>query len=423
MTPEDDVEVGAEDDAEVETESNDDFDDSDKIDENIAEFATESAVERAQDDIADIVLDEAGDLISRNELLVLTDDELLPNLDALTDLKQLSREAMPRLGSTLVRLLVPDHQNLTQALNAVRALLPDAAIDFNHSYELVQARAAEQATGAPLVAGRYQRPALATGSAYRVGMIDSSLALQHEALRQTDIVTRNFLQAGQQNHYQHATAVASLLVADVARMVGMLPQSSLYAAEVFYQDPRHGLIASSYSLIKALDWLAGEQVQVINMSLTGPANQVLEKALLHLLDSNLLIVAAAGNDGPAAAPRYPAAYDRVLAVTAVDASNRVYLRAVRGEHLDYAAPGVMLRAASATSDSSYQNVTGTSFATPLVTGLVLYYISQHGIRELDQLNALMRTDTLDLGDPGPDAVYGNGLLGASLLLDADTEQQ
>jgi len=369
-----------------------------------------------------VVLDEAGDLISRNELLVLTDDASLSRLDALTDLKQISREAMPRLDSTLVRLLVPQHQNISQALQAVRALLPDAAIDYNHSYELVQENTAQRSMSPAVVAGRYRRPVDSCAQRFRLGMIDSSIARQHEAFRWADINSRNFLQSDQQVHFEHGTAVASLLVADAPSMVGLLPQSRLYAAEVFYEDPRHGLIASSYSVIRALDWLAGERVQVINMSLAGPANKVLEKALLHLLDEELLIVAAAGNDGPASAPRYPAGYERVLAVTAVDAGNRVYLRAVRGAHVDYAAPGVNVTAASAASDSAYQQVTGTSYATPLVTGLIMHYHQQSGLWGWSELNALMRADSLDLGAPGPDPVFGNGLLGASLLLsDGDAQ--
>jgi minor extracellular protease Epr len=134
-----------------------------------------------------------------------------------------------------------------------------------------------------------------------------------------------------------------------------------------------------------------------------------------------MVVAAAGNAGPSSPPRYPAAYERVLAVTAVDQDNRVYLRAGRGEHLDYAAPGVNIQVASGSTADAYHQVSGTSFATPLITGLVIYYAAGSGAWGLDQLNSIMREDTLDLGEPGPDPIYGYGLIGASLLKSASEQ--
>ena len=83
-----------------------------------------------------------------------------------------------------------------------------------------------------------------------------------------------------------------------------------------------------------------------------------------------LIVAAVGNDGPAAPPLYPAAYQGVIGVTAVDAKHHVLLEACRGKHLALAAPGADLRAADAADATGYKEVRGTSFAAPLVAGLL-----------------------------------------------------
>jgi subtilisin family serine protease len=75
------------------------------------------------------------------------------------------------------------------------------------------------------------------------------------------------------------------------------------------------------------------------------------------------VVAAVGNDGPAAPPQYPASYPSVIAVTGVDASNRALPEAGRAKDLDFAAPGADMIAALPGRD--YSKVRGTSFAAPL----------------------------------------------------------
>jgi len=163
-------------------------------------------------------------------------------------------------------------------------------------------------------------------------------------------------------------------------------------------------------------------VRVVNLSLTGPDNQVLERSLELARDKGIFIVAAVGNNGPAAPAQFPAAYDSVFAATAIDHGNRPYLRAGRGEHLDYAAPGVDLLVADATSENAYRRVTGTSFATPFVTGLIVHHLSI-APQESSGLQALLDADTIDLGEPGPDPVFGRGLVGSSLIVAAPRESK
>jgi len=114
-------------------------------------------------------------------------------------------------------------------------------------------------------------------------------------------------------------------------------------------------------------------------------------------------------------PRYPAAYPGVIAVTAIDADGKVYRHAGRGPHLDYAAPGVDVWAASSQADSGFERVSGTSYATALVTGLVAYYRAESGNDE--GWEALLENELIDLGEPGFDPVFGRGLLGKSLLME------
>jgi hypothetical protein len=92
----------------------------------------------------------------------------------------------------------------------------------------------------------------------------------------------------------------------------------------------------------ALEALNGRTLRVVNLSVSGPANEVLSTVISGALRRGTTLIAAVGNGGPRAKPAYPAAYGGDTAVTAVDESLRVFRRAGTGEHGDFAAPGVDL---------------------------------------------------------------------------------
>ncbi len=91
------------------------------------------------------------------------------------------------------------------------------------------------------------------------------------------------------------------------------------------------------------------RVEIINLSLAGPDNPVLARAVADAHAADIPLVAAMGNAGPRAEPAYPAAYEGVVAVTAVDAGHAVYRRAGQGLHVDFAAPGVGIATAASIS--------------------------------------------------------------------------
>ncbi len=116
--------------------------------------------------------------------------------------------------------------------------------------------------------------------------------------------------------------------------------------------------------MRALGWAASKKPRLINISLVGPANRAIERAVGALRVRGIMIVAAVGNDGPAAPPQYPASYDGVIAATGVDPKGRALVEAGRARHVDFAAPGAEL--AAALPGNGYAKVRGTSFAAPLV---------------------------------------------------------
>ena len=206
-------------------------------------------------------------------------------------------------------------------------------------------------------AGRVARGTAPPGT--RIAMIDGGVA-SHASLARASIEQKGF--AGPASATGHGTAVASLLVGDQGMFRGAARGAGLYVADVYGGNPASG---SALAIVRALDWAAAKQPRLISMSLVGPANRAIERAVAAVRSRGIMVVAAVGNDGPAAPPQYPASYPGVVAVTAVDVGGKALVEAGRAAHLDFAAPGADL--AAALPGGGFAKVRGTSFAVPLVS--------------------------------------------------------
>ena len=234
--------------------------------------------------------------------------------------------------------------------------------------------------------------------------------MEHGAFRTADIVQKDFVPFVDPRPLRHGTAVASILVGDRGLLGDRAGGTRLYAASVFFEDAAGNPAATTASLVAALAWLVGEGVPVVNASLAGPPNTVLEAAIEQVTSRGVLVVAAVGNNGPAGEPLYPAAYEAVVAVTAVDSANHVYRYANRGRHVKFAAPGVRVRVAD--SAGGYENESGTSMAAPYAAAMIGRSIAAAGALPLNELLAALQAAAVDLGDKDFDHVYGYGLIAA-----------
>ena len=157
----------------------------------------------------------------------------------------------------------------------------------------------------------------------------------------------------------------------------------------------------------AIDVAIERGAGIVNVSVAGPDNAVLDAAGSAASARGVVFVAAAGNDGPAARPLYPAAYDWAIAVTAVDGRSEAYRRANRGAYIDLAAPGVGLPLPDRNGRTRLRS--GTSFAAPFVTAALASYGHRFpAVAGGDSLAALAGI-ARDLGQPGRDDVFGWGL--------------
>ena len=308
-------------------------------------------------------------------------------------------------GAELLKLRVPAGMSIEAARRDVRAAEPGALVDFNHYYR----PDSDECTGRRCLMRRISGwPPESSPNRCRptapIGLIDTRINLDHPSLADSRItVLPLFDSDAERSGAHHGTAVAALFVGR-GEVPGLLQGWELIAVDAF----RKGDIATGMDLARALDMLAARGVPVINMSLSGPDNAILARTVADVVDRGILLVAAAGNDGPRARPAYPAAYPGVIAVTAVDRGKRIYRRAARGSHIDIAAPGVNVWTAASVRGQRPRS--GTSFAAPFVTAAAALIMAENQGFSRREVEIVLEHEADDLGDRGRDDVFGWGLL-------------
>lgn len=337
-----------------------------------------------------IELDAEGQPAVRGEIVAVDPDVQVMREAAAAGFETLSDERIEGLDVRSVRLRPPQGWSLREALKRLRKIAPDGDFTANHLH-LPSGATAIAAGGMLAAAGAATNP---------LGLIDGGVA-GHPAL--TGPIEQRGFAAGAPAPNPHGTAVASL-IAGSGPVRGGAPGSALLVADVYGRDPAGG---NAVAIARALGWMVQRRVPVVTVSLVGPANPLLTKAVAASQARGTMIVAAVGNDGPAAPPAYPASYPGVIAVTGVDGRNRALPEAGRALHLDYAAPGTDMVAAKI---GGVGKVRGTSFAAPLVAGrLGLVYAAPDPARRAAAITTLDR-QARDLGKKGPDRQFGRGLV-------------
>ena len=349
--------------------------------------------------------DPKGEPIIRNEVLVLAPLEQALAAARHAGFAVIREYGLESLDTHIVVLRAPQGVSTARALKELQALDPQGLYDFNHVYMdsggfLAEAQSSEDMKRSDLSSSAGSRTK-------KLGLIDGGVATSHAVFH--DVTVHEHGCADKPVPSAHGTAVASLMVGSSDKFHGAAAGAELYAADVYCGLPGGGAVDA---VADAFAWLAQEEVPVINVSLVGPPNLMLENIVRRVIARGQIIVAAVGNDGPAAPPLYPASYPGVVGVTAVDRRDRVLPEAARGNQVQFAAPGADMVAASETR--TFAAVRGTSFAAPIVAGLLATLSPALNKAAADEAVAALIQTATDLGAPGRDPVYGSGLVGDSL---------
>jgi len=278
---------------------------------------------------------------------------------------------LQRLGAVIIedtplssgsdRLLIislPADNSARLAIEARLDELGAESLDRNHVYNSSTGPEAAPSTGRPVLRE-------GTTAAGRLGLIDTDIDETHPLLADSVFEESDFVDLGALRPQAHGTAVASILASALPKRT-----DSIRAASVFFLSEDGSTGATSASLVKAIDWMLAEGVEIINFSLSGPPNKSLEVMINRARERGVTIVAAVGNEGPASGPLYPAAYDGVLGVTAVDTKGQVYRWANQGAYVDVAINGVNVDVARPGGGTKRDS--GTSLAAPQVAAWLAY---------------------------------------------------
>ncbi|PHR65160.1 MAG: hypothetical protein COA51_06055 [Idiomarina sp.] len=356
--------------------------------------------ENNQELFAEVTLEDGTRVLEREWLVVASNEteEVLREMGA----QMLAKQKLGAVGITVLRFKVPTEFN-DEAL--LRRQLPKAAAASLARHYVYDTQS--MATSANTVQATQRRWCDAPLS---IGMIDTAVDTAHPAFTNQTIVQKDFLTHGVAQPTAHGTAIAGLLIGSHDDYESLVPQAKLYSAAIFHRHNALQQGAALLPLLEALNWLAEQQVRVINMSLTGPGNTLLQQAVKRLSEQNILLIAAAGNDGPAAPANYPAAYEEVIAVTAVDTDGVIYRWANQGEFVEFAARGVQVKTARRDGQVGYE--TGTSMAAPVVAAAAACIWHDYPQQNATEVRKALQQRVIDLGENGRDSVFGFGLLTA-----------
>lgn len=354
---------------------------------------SESRVARAEYYL-EVIENERGERIRKGELVLLSSRSGLGRKLASKGFKVIETFHLPSLGMAGFRISVPSRADSEKMLARLKLVDPKGIATFNHVYEPARGGATLSSATSVVMAP------VAKKTQARIGLVDARVNANHPMLRNVRVSSKAFGIASSSDE-EHGTAVAS-------RIAEAAPGANLVVASVFSELSNGQEMASVDAIARALNWLSINNVPVINLSLAGPPNPVLEAITAKLIAKGHVLVAAVGNEGPHASPQYPAAYSNVVGVTAVDSENRVYLYANQGEYVDFAAPGVNTRVAA--NESDHETVSGTSYAAPVVAAALARRLKQPDPYLAKQAERELAKSAQDAGEPGRDPVYGFGIV-------------
>lgn len=265
---------------------------------------------------------------------------------------------------------------------------------------------------------------LAGKNKVRVGVLDTGIDANHPELVNSVVANKNAMNPIKKGLPEsHGTHVTGIIAAEKNNGIGgygIAPNSEIVSIDVFNRS-RYG---SDYIIAEGILEAIRQNVDVINMSLGAlEPSPIVRDAVKKAIDKGIVIVAAAGNEGMEIL-QYPAAYDGVISVGATDENNNLTHFSTYSPSVDVTAPGDNIYSSdySLEKGSTFVSMSGTSMATPMVTGAVSLLLSKYPKLTPYQVNYILTHTAEDLGEKGYDAKYGYGMLDLVKLLSFDPKK-
>lgn len=330
------------------------------------------------------------------------------------------RQGMARLGtagSHVQILSVPRSQQ--QA--TIDSLSRDPNIRFVEVDHPVQS---QDVPNDPVYAGQWnmakikadQGWTVSTGDANMViAILDTGIDPTHQEfagrlLPGYNFVGNNTNTADDHGHGTHVAGIAAATGNNSFGVAGLAWKSPILPVKVLASNGG-GYISD---LIRGMDFARENGAKVMNISLgSTTSSKALEEAVDRALDADIVVVAAAGNNGTTTnAPLYPAALPGVVAVGSTDTQDSRAGYSTTGSFLTVSAPGSAIY--STAKGGGFTTMSGTSMATPHVAGLAVLIRSQNPTLTQAQVFKAIASSSVDLGAPGVDPIYGAGRIDVSM---------
>jgi subtilisin family serine protease len=257
------------------------------------------------------------------------------------------------------------------------------------------------------------------GKGIKVAVLDTGIDPDHQdlAINVKDHIDFTGSRYGSEDIQGHGTHCAGIIAGsdNGIGMIGVAPEVEIYSAKVLGDNGSGGYDG----IIKGIRWAIAKQVDVISMSLgsasrpPGSVHAVIKEARAK----GIILIAATGNENSPVC--WPAAYDEVIAVSALDQQLERANFSNYGIQNEISAPGVDI--VSTYKNNTYARLSGTSMATPLVAGAAALIIARHKelmngiVPTVEEVHQIMLTMIKDLGAVGKDQHYGAGMINLSLL--------
>jgi len=347
------------------------------------------------------------------EILILV-DAARANEIAARIARQYNVVADPRvplalLDGAIVRLRLTGNRSLEALLEALSADPDIELVQPNYDYRVGKGATLPQT--APQYAGKTIRleeaHRLARGNGVMIAVIDTAIEAAHPELVGTIAGIFDAVADGPSPAEPHGTEIAGILVAHAA-LTGVAPAAKVLSVRAFRGGKKSPAQSTSLQLLKGINWAFASGAKIMNMSFTGPRDPLLERIIKEAAGKGVIFIAAAGNNGPKGAPVYPAAYPEVIAVTATDEKDKLYVKANRGDYISIAAPGVDIIAPALRG--SYELSSGTSMAAAHVSGVVALLLERDEKLNWSEVRAILSSSARK-----PDTSSGGEALGAGIV--------
>ena len=321
-----------------------------------------------------------------------------------------AQQSIGILGRTVYTFRIGNGQSVREVIGLIDAAGLKAAVQPNYTYGLTEDQTDPSADlGDPeqYIVKKFQLVAaqlISKGDNVVIAVIDSEVDPKQPDFAGA-VVDRFDAGCGAATPDAHGTGMAGA-IGSHAQLLGVAPNAKIIAICAFggAGTPE----ATSVRIIRGLDYAVKHGARIVNMSFAGPYDPALAQALQIAREKGVLIVAAAGNNGPKSPPLYPGADANVMAVTATDVNDRLFNGANQGKYVAVAAPGVNILVPA--PDAGVQFTTGTSVATANVSGVAALLLAKQPSLTPEDVRGILVSTAKHLGSDGINPQYGAGLV-------------